>query len=252
MSGHSKWATIKHKKAAADAKRGQAFTKIIKELTVAAREGGGNPDTNTRLRSVIAKAKEMNMPSDNIDRAIKRGTGELPGVTYETVVYEGYGQGGIAIMIEALTDNKNRTTAEVRNILSKKGGNLAGTGSVGWMFAKKGYILIDKSSTNISEEELMSIVLEAGAEDMKSDAKSYEITSQLQDLETIKSALTKKDIKYQVAEVTMIPSSTIKVSGQTAKQILELVESLEEHDDVQHVYANFDIPDEELEKISNS
>ena len=225
MSGHSKWATIKHKKAAADAKRGQAFTKIIKELTVSAREAGGNPDTNTRLRSVIAKAKEMNMPSDNIDRAIKRGTGELPGVTYETVVYEGYGQGGIAIMIEALTDNKNRTTAEVRNILSKKGGNLAGTGSVGWMFAKKGYVLIDKSSTDINEDGLMSIVLEAGAEDLKSDAKSYEITSQLQDLEAIKSALTKKDIKYQVAEVTMIPSSTIKVTGQTAKQILELVES---------------------------
>ena len=250
MSGHSKWATIKHKKAATDAKRGQAFTKIIKELTVAAREGGGNPDTNARLRTVMAKAKEMNMPSNNIDRAIKRGTGELPGVTYETVIYEGYGQGGIAILVEALTDNKNRTTAEIRNIFSKKGGNLAGTGSVGWMFAKKGYVLIDRTSAKINEDELMSIVLEAGAEDMKSDAKSYEITSQLQDLETIKSALTEKGIKYQVAEITMVPSSTIKVTGQAAKQILELVETLEDHDDIQHVYANFDIPDEELEKIN--
>lgn len=252
MSGHSKWAGIKHKKALIDAKKGQAYTKIIKELTVAAREGGGNLDTNSKLRAVVAKAREMNMPSDNIDRAIKRGTGELPGVTYETVVYEGYGTAGIAIMAEALTDNKNRTSAEIRNILSKKGGNLAGSGSVSWIFSKKGYILIDKSNIRISEDELMSIVLEAGAEDMKSDAKTYEITCQPQDLERLKSALKEKKVDYQVSEITMLPSSTIKVTGDAAKQILDLVESLEDHDDVQHVYANFDIPDEVLEQISQS
>ncbi len=250
MSGHSKWAGIKHKKALMDAKKGQAFTKIIKELTVAAREAGGNPATNVRLRAAMAKAKEMNMPSDNIDRAIKRGTGELPGVTYETVVYEGYGPGGIAIMVEALTDNKNRTTAEVRNIFAKKGGNLAGTGSVSWIFSKKGYVLIDKSNTGVSEDGLMSIVLEAGAEDMKSEKKSYEITSQPQDLEKIKSALAGRQVKYQLAELTMIPSSTVKLEGAQAKQVLELVESLEDHDDVQHVYANFDIPDEVLEQMA--
>ncbi|MCM8781426.1 MAG: YebC/PmpR family DNA-binding transcriptional regulator, partial [Candidatus Omnitrophica bacterium] len=190
MSGHSKWAGIKHKKALADAKKGQIYTKLIKEITVAAREGGGNPETNSRLRTAIARAKEENMPWDNIERAIKRGTGELPGVTYETVFYEGYGPGGVAIMIEALTDNKNRTTAEVRNIMSKKGGNLAGSGSVSWIFSKKGYILIEKNQ--IKAEELMSIVLEAGAEDMKSEEKNYEITTAPQDLENIKSALQQK------------------------------------------------------------
>ena len=250
MSGHSKWAGIKHKKALVDAKKGQVYTKLIKEITVSAREGGGNPDTNTRLRTTIAKAKEANMPSDNIKTAIKRGTGELPGVTYETVIYEGYAPGGIAVLIEALTDNKNRTTAELRNILSKKGGNLAGSGSVSWIFAKKGYILVDKTTTKVSEDELMSIVLDAGAEDMKSEAKNYEITCQPQDLEKIKSALEQKGINCQMAEVTMIPSSTIKVSGDSAKHILELVDSLEEHDDVQSVYANFDIPDEILEQMN--
>lgn len=250
MSGHSKWAGIKHKKALADAKKGQIYTKLIKEITVAAREGGGNPETNARLRTVITKAREQNMPSDNIKTAIKRGTGELPGVTYETVIYEGYGQGGVAILVEALTDNKNRTTAELRNIMSKKGGNFAGSGSVSWIFNKKGYILIEK--TQAKEEEIMSIVLDAGAEDMKTDAKNYEITTSVQDLENVKAALQAKGIKWQVAELTMVPSSTIKLTGNDAKQILSLVEALEEHDDVQQVYANFDIPDEILEQMATA
>ena len=191
------------------------------------------------------------MPSDNIDRAVKRGTGELPGVTYETVMYEGYGPSGVAVMVEALTDNKNRASAEIRNIFSKKGGNLAGAGSVGWIFTKKGYVLIDKQQAN--EDELMTIVLEAGAEDMKSeDDKNYEITTQVQDLENVKEALKAKDITWQMAEITMIPSSTVKVAGDAAKQVLALIDSLEEHDDVQHVYANFDIPDEVIEEAEKS
>ncbi|MFA5356452.1 MAG: YebC/PmpR family DNA-binding transcriptional regulator [Candidatus Omnitrophota bacterium] len=249
MSGHSKWKTNKGKKMAADAKKGAAYTKLIKEITVAAREGGGNPDTNIRLRTVMSRAKEANMPSDNVKMAIKRGTGELPGVVYETVTYEAYGPGGIAILIEALTDNKNRTTAELRNIMSKKSGNMAGAGSVSYMFTKKGYILLDK--TQIKEEELMDIVLDAGAEDFKSDDKNYEITTSAQDFEKVKQALQDKGLNPQTAEVTMIPSSTIKVAGGDAKQVLALVEALEEHDDVQQVYANFDIPDEILEQISS-
>ena len=248
MSGHSKWASIKHKKAATDAKKGQLYTKIIKEITMAARNGGGNPDTNASLRTAIAKAKEANMPSDNVKNAIKRGTGELPGVTYETVIYEGYGPSGVAIIAEALTDNKNRTTAELRNIFSKKGGNLAGTGSVHWMFSPKGYILVDKSKS--AEEELMELILEAGAEDMKSSDKNYEITTSVQDLESVKNALNEKGITPQVAEMTMVPSSTIKITaGDVARQVLGLIEALEEHEDVQHVYSNFDIPDEILESV---
>jgi YebC/PmpR family DNA-binding regulatory protein len=249
MSGHSKWKTNKGKKMAADAKKGAAYTKIIKELTVAAREGGGNPDTNSKLRAIIAKAREANMPSDNVKMAIKRGTGELPGVIYESVMYEAYGPGGVAIMIDALTDNKNRTTAELRNIMSKKSGNMAGAGSVSWMFTKKGYILIDKAQAK--EDELMDIVLEAGAEDMKYDEKNYEITTAPADLEKVKQVLEQKGIKLQDAEVTMIPSSTVKVTGGDAKQVLALVEALEEHDDVQNVYANFDIPDEILEQAAS-
>ena len=250
MSGHSKWKTNKGKKMAADAKKGAAYTKLIKEITVAAREGGGNPDTNIRLRTVMSRAKEANMPSDNVKMAIKRGTGELPGVVYETVMYEAYGPAGVAILIEALTDNKNRTTAELRNIMSKKGGNMAGAGSVSYMFTKKGYILIEKSLAQ--EDELMTIALDAGAEDIKSDDKNYEITTSVQGFEKVKQALTDKGLKLQTAEVTMIPSSTIKVIGGDAKQVLGLVEALEEHDDVQQVCANFDIPDEILEQMASS
>jgi YebC/PmpR family DNA-binding regulatory protein len=250
MSGHSKWKTNKSKKNAADAKKGAAYTKIIKEITVAAREGGGSPETNPRLRTIIARAREINMPSDNVKMAIKRGTGELPGVVYETVMYEAYGPGGVAILIEALTDNKNRTTAEIRNIMSKKGGNMAGAGSVSWMFTKKGYFLIEKNQA--AEEDLMNIVLDAGAEDFKSDEKNYEIFSSLQDFEKIKQAVADKGIKWQDAEITMIPSSSIKLTGGDAKQLLALIDALEEHEDVQQVYANFDIPDEIMEQVAST
>ncbi|TRZ95811.1 YebC/PmpR family DNA-binding transcriptional regulator [bacterium] len=249
MSGHSKWKTNKGKKMAADAVKGATYTKIIKELTMVAREGGGNPDTNSRLRAIIAKAREANMPSDNVKMAIKRGTGELPGVVYENVTYEAYGPGGVAIMIEALTDNKNRTTAELRNVMSKRGGNMAGAGSVSWMFTKKGYLLIEQSQAK--EDELMDIVLDAGAEDMKHDGNNYEITTAVQDLEKVKQALQTKEIKCQTAELTMVPSSSVKVAGNDAKQLLALIDALEEHDDVQQVYANFDIPDEILQEASS-
>lgn len=247
MSGHSKWASIKHKKAANDAKRGQLFTKLIKELTAAARSAGGNVDTNIHLRTAIAKAKESNMPGDNIDKAIKRGTGELPGVTYEEATYEGYGPAGIAIMIDVVTDNKNRTTAELRNIMSKRGANMTSAGSVSFLFQKKGYIVIEKSA--VEEDKLMNIVLDAGAEDLKSDdPKIYEITTQPHDLEAVKAAIGEKKIPVQSAEITMLPTTTIKISDKaTASAILTLMDSLEEHEDAQHVYANFDIPDELIE-----
>ncbi|MFH1692330.1 MAG: YebC/PmpR family DNA-binding transcriptional regulator [Candidatus Omnitrophota bacterium] len=247
MSGHSKWASIKHKKAAIDAKRGQLFTKVIKELTAAARSGGGNSETNIRLRTAIAKAKESNMPSDNIEKAIMRGTGELPGVTYEEATYEGYGPNGIAIMIDVVTDNKNRTTAELRNMMSKKNANLASAGSVSFLFQKKGYIVIDKAT--IEEDKLMNIVLDAGAEDLKGDDKTYEITTEYQDLEAVKTALSGNKIEWQSAEITMIPTTTIKITEKTtANAILALMDALEEHEDVQHVYSNFDIPDELIEE----
>ncbi|MEK6568404.1 MAG: YebC/PmpR family DNA-binding transcriptional regulator [Candidatus Omnitrophota bacterium] len=251
MSGHSKWATIKHKKGAADARKGALYTKVIKEITMAARNGGGNPDTNSALRTAMAKAKEANMPSDNVKNAIKRGTGELPGIIYETINYEAYGPAGVAIMVEALTDNKNRTTAELRNILSKKGGNMAGAGSVAWMFNKKGYIVVDKNT--VKEDILMDVALEAGAEDIKTGESSFEVISSAQDFEKVKSALAGKGINYQSAEVTMLPTSTVKVAaGPDAKQLLSLIETLEEQDDVQDVYANFDIPDEVIEQLAGS
>lgn len=247
MSGHSKWASIKHKKAAIDAKRGQLFTKLIKELTAAARSGGKNTDTNIRLRTAIAKAKESNMPSDNIEKAIMRGTGELPGVTYEEATYEGYGPAGIAIMIDIVTDNKNRTTAELRNIMSKKGGNMAQAGAVSFLFSKKGFIVVEKSA--VDEDKLMDIVLNAGAEDMKTVDETYEITTQPQDMEAVKKAIEDNKIVIQSAEVTMIPSTTIKVTDKpAANSILGLMDALEEHEDVQHVYSNFDIPDELIEE----
>lgn len=245
MSGHSKWASIKHKKAATDAKRGAMFTKLIRELTAAARQGGGNSDTNNRLRTAIGRAKASNMPTTNIDNAIKKGTGELPGIVYEEISYEGYGPKGVAIMIETLTDNKNRTTAEIRNLFSKKNGNLGGAGSVAWMFQKKGFIVVDKKDSE--EDKLMNIVLDAGAEDMKAEDETYEITTSVADFEKVKKAIEEKNIKIQSAEITMIPSSTIQVAGADAKANLELMESLEDQEDVQHVYANFDIPDDLLE-----
>jgi len=248
MSGHSKWASIKHKKGAADAKRGRLFTKLIREITVAAKNGGGNSDTNPALRTAISRARDANMPQDNVEKAVKKGTGELPGITYESCSFEGYGPGGVAIMVETLTDNKNRSTAEIRNIFSKRGGNMAGSGSVAWIFTAKGYILIDK--TTIGEDELFSLSVDAGAEDLKTSDKNYEIFCDPKDFENVKKAISDKDIKWESADLTMIPNSTIKLSGAQAKQVLGLVESLEEHDDVQKVYSNFDIPDEILEEIA--
>jgi len=241
MSGHSKWATIKHKKAATDAKRGSLFTKLIKEITVAARNGG-NPDTNPRLRVAIERAKESSMPADNIDRAVKKGTGQLEGVTYEDITLEGYGPGGVAIYVEGVSDNKNRTTAEVRTIFTKKGGNMAGAGSVAWMFEKKGYIVVSKSI--IEEDKLMSIALEAGAEDMIIEDENYAIKTTPQDYFKVKKAIDDAGIKTEDAEITLLPKSTVKLAGDDAKKVLDLVDSIEEHEDIQHVYANFDIPDE--------
>ncbi len=241
MSGHSKWASIKHKKAATDTKRGKVFTKLIKEITVAARSGGGDLNTNPRLRTAIDRAKQANMPAENIDRAVKKGTGELEGVSYEEFTIEGYGPGGVAIMVEVLTDNKNRTTADIRNIFSKKNGNVAGAGSVSWIFEKKGYIEVDKSSA--SEDKVMSLVLDAGAQDMETQEDIYEITTDPKDFEKVKKALEDNGIKPKSAETTMIPKSTIKLTGEDAKQILGLVEALEDSDDTQNVYANFDVPD---------
>ncbi len=247
MSGHSKWAKIKHKKEGTDAKRGAAFSKVIREITAAAKDGGGNTETNIRLRAAIQRAKGINMPVNNVENAIKKGTGELPGVTYESTNFEGYAPGGVALLIEVLTDNKNRTTAEIRNMLSKKNGSMAGAGSTAWIFTKKGYISVAKEK--IQEDQLMDIVLEAGAEDLKSEGDSYEVTTPPSALEAVKAALDAKKIPMQTAEMTMLPASTVKVEGDAAKQVLSLMEELEEHEDVQAVYANFDIPDDVLEKV---
>lgn len=247
MSGHSKWASIKHKKGATDAKRGKLFTKFIKEITVAAKQGGGKPDVNPSLRVAIQRAKDANMPQDNIERAIKKGTGELPGVTYEQVVYEGYGPKGVAIMVEVLTDNKNRTISEIRNIFAKKGGNMAGNGSVSWIFEKKGYFLVKKGQ--IDEDKLMSIVLEAGAEDFTDEGDSFAVKTQPQDFEKVKAILQEKGISPETSDITMIPNSSVKITEkQVAEHVLGLMETLEDNDDVQNVYANFDIPDNLLKE----
>jgi len=244
MSGHSKWASIKHKKGAADAKRGKVFTKLIREITVAARRCSGKPEVNPRLRLAVQRAKDANMPQGNIDRAIKKGTGELEGVNYEEVTYEGYGPSGVAIMVEVLTDNKNRASGEIRNIFSKRGGNMAGQGAVNWIFEKKGYIIINKNV--IEEDKLMDIVLEAGAEDMKTEETTYAITTQPGDFDKVKKAIEDSKIKIEAAEVTSVPKSTVKVDGEDAKKVLALVNELEDNDDVQNVYANFDISDDIL------
>lgn len=249
MSGHSKWAQIKHKKASADAKRGKVFTKIVKEISVAARLGGGDLSGNPRLRTAIEKAKEVNMPSDNIKRAIMKGTGELPGVSYEESVYEGYGSGGVAILIEILTDNKNRTSSELRHIMSKHGGNLGEAGCVSWMFEKKGYIIIEK--TKIDEDTLMSVALDAGAEDMRNYPKedNYEIITMPEDMNKVKASIEASGIPVSLAEITMLPKSYATLEDKQAEQMLRLVEALEDNDDVQNVYTNFDVPDEVIVKV---
>jgi YebC/PmpR family DNA-binding regulatory protein len=248
MSGHSKWASIKHKKGAADAKRGKLFTKLIRELTVAAREGGGNPDANPRLRMAIQKAKESNMPADNIERGIKKGTGELEGVTFESVSFEGYAPGGVAVIVEGLTDNKNRTTSEVRSIFTKRGGNMAGAGSVAFQFDKKGVFMVKRSDA--SEDELLNVALEAGAEDLTFDEDFFQIICAPQDFDKVRSGLKEKNVKVESGELSMVPKNEIKVEDiETARKVLTLVEDLEDNDDVQNVYTNFDIPDAVIKEI---
>lgn len=247
MSGHSKWASIKHKKAAADAKRGKIFTKLIREITVAAKTGGSDPDTNPRLRTAIQSAKGENMPAENIERAIKKGTGELEGVSYEEVVYEGYGPQGVAILVHCLTDNKNRTASEIRNIFTKLGGSMAGAGSVAWIFEKKGFLVIDQSK--VTEDALMEIVLSQGAEDLTSSNNKFEITCSPHDFEAVRAGLDKAKIPVEFSQVTMIPKNQVPISPESARSVLKLIEALEEHDDVQNVYANCDIPDEVMKEI---
>lgn len=245
MSGHSKWHTIKHKKGAADAKRGKIFTRIIKEITVAARTGGGDPDSNPRLRTIVAEAKSVNMPADNIKKAIQRGTGELPGQSYEEVTYEGYGPGGAAVIIDVLTDNRNRTVSELRHLLSKHGGNLGETNSVAWMFDKRGYIVVDK--TRAEEDALMAAALEAGADDMRDDGDSWEVLTAPTAYEAVLEAVKGLGIEPDAAEVTMLPQNYVKLEGKTAQQMVRLMDVLDDHDDVRKVWSNFDIEEKEIE-----
>lgn len=249
MSGHSKWSTIKRKKGAIDAKRGKIFTKLIKEITLAARIGGGDVEGNSRLRQAILAAKAENMPKDNIDKAIKKGTGDDGGSTaYEEITYEGYGPGGVAVLVEVMTENKNRTVSEIRHIFSKHGGNLGENGCVAWMFDKKGDIILSKET--IDEDTLMEVALEAGAEDVKDQSGELEIITSPDNFETVREALDGAGISYLVAEITMIPQTTAPLDEAKASQMLKLMEKMEDNDDVQHVYANFDIPDDIMERLS--
>jgi YebC/PmpR family DNA-binding regulatory protein len=245
MSGHSKWATIKHKKAATDAKRGKIFTKIIRELTIAARTGGADPDTNPRLRTAILAAKGENMPNDNIERAIQRGTGTLEGETLDEVTFEGYGPGGVGVLVQVVTSNRNRIVSEIRHMFSKNGGNMAETGAVGWMFHRKGEIVVPKEAA--SEDKMMDMVLEAGADDLKDDGSDWYVVTPPEALEKVKEALAKAGITPTSAEISMVPQNYIKLTGAQATQMVRLIEALEEHDDVQHVYANFDIDESEIQ-----
>ena len=245
MSGHSKWHTIKHKKGAADAKRGKIFTRLIKELTVAARSGGGDPDMNPRLRTIIAEAKANNMPRENIERAIRRGTGEEPGVSYEEIMYEGYGPAGVAIMIQTLTDNKNRTVGEIRHLLGKYNGNLAAENSVAWMFSRKGQVIVEKQATD--EDKQLSAALEAGADDMSDDGSAWEIVSAPESFESVRDAVKGLGLEPASAEVAMIPQNYVKLQGKDATNMVRLMEALEDQDDTQHVWSNFDIEEKEIE-----
>lgn len=248
MSGHSKWASIKRKKTKTDAQRGRLFTKLIKEISVAARQGGGDPEGNPRLKSAILHAKSSNMPNENIERAIKKGTGELPGVSFEEVQYEGYGPGGIAILTEVVTDNKNRTTAEIRHIFTKHGGNLGTTGCVSWMFKTKAVVIVDRKKCD--EDTLLALALDSGADDVRSDEVSFEIVGPIDRFESIKNSLKENSIEFEDAEITKLPQNLIRLEGKKAEQVLKLVETLEENDDVQHVYANFDISEDVMTKIA--
>ena len=245
MSGHSKWATIKHKKAATDAKRGAAFTKLIREISISARVGGGDPLTNPRLRTAILAAKNLNMPGDNIERAILRGTGQLEGEQYEEVTFEGYGPGGVGMLVLVVTSNRNRVVSEIRHVLGKHGGNLAEAGSVAWQFHRKGDIVVGKEAAD--EDKIMSVVLDAGAEDLRDDGSAWEVVTPPEAFEPVREALAKAGITPSAAEISMVPQNYIKLTGSEASQMVRLVEALEEHDDVQHVYANFDIDEKEIQ-----
>ena len=248
MSGHSKWSTIKHKKGAKDAARGKIFSKLNKEITVAAKAGGGNPDSNPRLRLAIATARSQNMPMDNIDRAIKKGTGELEGVSYEEISYEGYGPGGIAVYVQCLTDNKNRTSAEIRNIFSKRNGNMAGAGSVAWIFEAKGLITVTASA--IDEEKLFEIISDAGAEDLSAEGNIYEIVCETANFESVKKALESEGVKMESETITMIPKNQTEVDAATASSVLALVDTLEDNDDVQNVYTNMDVSEDVFKELN--
>jgi len=248
MSGHSKWASIRHKKGAVDAKRGKIFTKLIKELTVAARLGGGDANGNPRLRAAIQAAKAENMPKDNIERAIKKGTGELEGTSYEETNYEGYGPGGVALLVDCLTDNKNRTVADLKHIFDRHGGSLGEPGCVAWNFSQKGVLVFDRD--RVDEDKLIDLALEAGAEDVKEGASQFEVIMDPSDFETVRKAFENAGLVYSLAEISMIPQSTVRVEGKKAEQMLNLMEALEDHEDISHVYANFDISDEVMEAMS--
>jgi YebC/PmpR family DNA-binding regulatory protein len=250
MSGHSKWATIKHKKGAADARRGKIFTRLIKEITVAARTGGGDPDGNPRLRTAIAAAKAENMPADNIKRAIQKGTGELPGASFEEAAFEGYGPGGVALIVEVATDNRNRTISEIRHIFSKNGGNLGEHGCVAWMFSKKGYIVVPRE--NADEDALLTLVTDAGAEDMRDDGSQWEVITPPEAFHEVVDRLKAANVAPASAEVSMVPQSNVKLTGKTAQQMLRLMEELEDHEDVQRVHANFEIEEAELHALAKA
>jgi len=250
VAGHSKWANIRHRKAREDAKKGKLFSKLSREIIVAARQGGGDPESNFRLKAAIQKAKDADLPMDNIKRAIQRGTGAVEGADYEELVYEGYGPGGVALLVELLTDNRNRTAAEIRHLFARNGGSLGESGCVAWMFDKKGLIVINPSDREVDEEELFLQALEAGAEDFQSEDGTFEIFTSPENLEAVRTALEEKNYPVQLAEITMVPKNTVSVRGKEAEQTLRLVEALEDHDDVQNVYSNFDIPKEEMEKYA--
>jgi YebC/PmpR family DNA-binding regulatory protein len=250
MSGHSKWATIKHKKGKADVERGKIFSKLIKEITTAAKIGGGDTNANPRLRTAIDSAKAVNMPADNIDRAVKKGTGELPGVSYEEIEYEGYGPGGVAVIVKALTDNKNRTTAEMRHIFSRFGGNLGNAGCVAWQFTPKGIIIIPRVDND--EDKIFSIALDGGADDVKTDENSYQIITPVENFDKLKKQFETEKIQYNHTELTRVPQNTVSLDDKTAERVLKMYETLEEHEDVQQVFANFDIAEETMERISAS
>jgi YebC/PmpR family DNA-binding regulatory protein len=247
MSGHSKWATIKHKKAATDAKRGAVFTRLIREISIAARSGGGDPDTNPRLRTAISAAKNENMPNDNIERAVLRGTGQLEGEQYEEVTFEGYGPGGVGVLVHVVTSSRNRVVSEIRHAMSKNGGNLAEAGAVGWMFHRKGEIIVPKEQAN--EDKMLGIVLDAGGEDLRDDGSMWDVVTPPEQFEAVRDALVKAGITPASAEIGMVPQNYVKLTGPQAAQMLRLVEALEEHDDVQHVYANFDIDEREIQAV---